>query len=547
MKIKNNKILVTCALPYSNGPIHLGHMLEQIQADIWVRYKRMVGNNVYFICSDDSHGTAIMLKSKKINILPKKMINKIKIRHKLDFSKFNITHNYYDITNNKNNKKMSKIVYLNLKENGFIKIKKIFQLYDKNKKMFLPDRFIKGLCPICKSKDQYGDNCEICGSTYNAINLIKPKSILSNSEPIIRKSNHIFFDLPYFKNLLKKWIKKIKLQKIIYNKIYNWLKIGLKKWDISRDKPYFGFKIPGFKNKYFYVWLDAPISYISTFYKFCKIKININFKKLFKPDSKLKFYNFIGKDIIYFHGLFWPAILEGINFKKPNNIFVHGYLTIDKYKMSKSRGTFIKANDWLKFLDSDSLRYYYASKLSININDININLYDFMKKINSNIVNKIINLASRNSKFINNYFKNKLSKVIEDKKLYKKFVNESYKISKLFNLRKFNHVINKIIDLTDIANNYIDNKSPWKLSIIKNKNLLHNISSMGINLFKILVTFLKPIIPELIIKIEKFLNISLTWNSIYYPLLNHKIKNFKKLYYRINVNQINKIISFYKK
>lgn len=541
-----NKILVTCALPYSNGPIHLGHMLEQIQADIWVRYKRMRGNDVYFICADDSHGTAIMIKSNKINILPKIMINKVKIRHKLDFSRFNITHNYYDITNSGTNKELVKRIYLNLKFNGFIKSKKISQLYDEKEKVFLPDRFVKGICPVCKSKDQYGDNCEICGSTYSAISLIEPKSILSNLKPVIKESNHIFFNLPYFKNLLKKWTKSIKLQKPVYNKINNWLNLDLIKWNISRDKPYFGFKIPNFEEKYFYVWLDAPISYISTIKKACINRLNFSFKDFFKYNSRIKIYHFIGKDIIYFHTLFWPAILESIKFKKPDNIFVHGYLTINNYKMSKSKGTFITANDWLKFLDSDSLRYYYASKLSNNINDINIDMYDFMKKINSDIVNKIVNLASRNSKFINNYFNDILSEEIEDKKLYNYFIKESYIISKLFNSRKFNHVTKKIIDLTNIANNYIDNKTPWKLSKIKDKKLLHNIVSMGLNLFRILATFLKPIVPELVIKIEKFLNISLTWNSIYYPLLNHKIKKFKKLYNRININQISNIINLYK-
>ncbi|UDG80350.1 methionine--tRNA ligase [Candidatus Annandia pinicola] len=540
------RILVTCALPYSNGPIHLGHMLEQIQADIWVRYKRMCGNDVYFICADDSHGTAIMIKSNKINISPKIMINKVKIKHKLDFSRFNITHNYYDITDSDSNKELVEKIYLNLRFNGFIKSKKIFQLYDEKKNIFLPDRFVKGTCPICKSKNQYGDNCEICGSTYNAINLIKSKSILSNSKPVIKKTNHIFFNLPYFKILLKKWIKSIKFHKSVYNKINNWLKLDLKKWDISRDKPYFGFKIPNFEEKYFYVWLDAPICYISTIKKLCSKRLNFSFKDFFKYNSKLKTYHFIGKDIIYFHALFWPAILESIKFKKPDNIFVHGYLTINNYKMSKSKGTFITANDWLKFLDSDSLRYYYASKLSDNINDININMYDFMKKINNDIVNKIVNLASRSSKFINNDFNDTLSEKLEDKKLYNYFIKKSYIISKLFNSRKFSHVIKKIINLTNIANNYIDNKTPWKLSKIKDKKLLHEIVSMGLNLFRILATFLKPIVPELIIKIEKFLNISLTWNSIFYPLLNHKIKKFKKLYNRININQINSIINLYK-
>ncbi len=540
---KNKKILVTCALPYANGPIHLGHMLEHIQADIWVRYQRMQGNIVYFICADDAHGTPIMIKAKKLKINIESMIKKINKEHKKDFLKFNISYNNYYSTHSKENLVLCNLIFNRLRKKKLINIKNISQLYDKKISIFLPDRYVKGTCPKCFSINQYGDNCEICSAVYDSINLINPKSILSNSIPIIRNSKHFFFNLPKMKNFLYKWINSNNLQKEVINKIKEWFISGLKSWDISRDDPYFGFEIPGTIKKYFYVWLDAPIGYMGTFKNLCNKEKNIKFKDFWNKDSKNEIYHFIGKDIIYFHCLFWPALLKGSNFKTPTNLFVHGYLTINGKKMSKSKGTFIKASTYLVHLDPDYLRYYFASKLSSKINDIDFNVKNFVECINVHIINKIVNLASRCSKFIEKEFSCYLSNELSDPILYDFFINSSYDVKRLFNSREFSSVIKKVIELSDIANKYIDEKKPWILKNKKNKKKLQNVCSMGINFFKVLMIYLKPIVPSLSIRVEKFLNIELSWNNIKNPLFNHKIKPFKFLMNRLSISQVNKIIN----
>lgn len=535
-------ILITCALPYANGPIHMGHLLEFIQADIWVRYKKIVNNKrkIYFICADDAHGTPIMLKAQKLGIDPEKIINKIYKEHKKILKKFNINFDDYYSTHSKENYFFSLLIYKRLKKKGLIYKKHINQLYDQKKNIFLPDRFVKGKCPKCHTEDQYGDNCEICGAAYSSQELIHPISLLSNTKPIIKQSEHLFFNLPYFSDKLEKWISSGVLQKEVYEKIKEWFKLGLKPWNISRDKPYFGFEIPKFSGKYFYVWFDASIGYISTFKHLCTKKNNlIDFNSFWNKKSEKKIFHFIGKDIIYFHSLFWPAILEGSNFRKPNKIFVHGYITVNGKKMSKSRNTFITATSWLKCVDSDSLRYYYATKISSGINDIDFEINDFVYKINSDIVNKIVNLASRSALFINKNFLNFLSPNVNDIKLYNKFINFSSEIKRYFENLEFNKVTKIIILLSKIANQYIDKKSPWKIAKKDNKSQdLQDICSMGINLFKVIMTYLKPIMPLLASKSENFLNLELTWESLYYPLLNHKIKNFVKLYERIDLNKI---------
>ncbi|WDR80570.1 methionine--tRNA ligase [Candidatus Purcelliella pentastirinorum] len=408
--------------------------------------------------------------------------------------------------------------------------------------MFLPDRFVIGTCPKCKTKNQYSDNCEICGSTYSCKEIINPKSTISNSIPILKNSTHYFFNLPIFSKMLKNWITSGTLNKNVSNKILEWFKIGLKKWNISRDAPYFGFKIPK-TNKYFYVWLDATIGYISTFKNLCKKNKNINFNEFWNKNTKTKLYHFIGKDIVYFHSLFWIAILEGCKLRKPNKIFIHGHLTINKIKMSKSKKTHIKAKTWLKNFNSDSLRYYLASKLSHKLEDIDLNLIDFKKKINNDIVNKLINLAYRNLKFIHKLYNNKLSKTLDNNNLYATFVKKSKHILKYFNNCNFSKITKKIMKLTKKANYYIDQQKPWKLvKTSKNKNKVHEICTTGINLFKILMTLLKPILPKLSNKIEKLLNTNLTFKNINKPLLNHKIKNPKKLFNRIKNNQINNLL-----
>lgn len=536
------KFLVTCALPYANGDIHLGHILEHVQADIWVRYKKMIGYEVYFICADDAHGTPIMLKAKKIGIHPEKIIAQSITMHKRDFCTFNINHDNYHSTHSQENLSLLYLIYDRLKKNGLINNNFVSQLYDKEKEMFLPDRFVKGDCPRCKSTNQYGDNCEVCGAVYNSKDLLNPVSLISQSIPITRKSKHFFFNLPVFTDILKTWINSAFSQKQVVNKMQEWFNLGLKEWNISRDKPYFGFKIPDTTDKYFYVWMDATIGYISSFKNLCNKNSNIKFESFWNKNASNEIYQFIGKDIIYFHSLFWPAILEGSNFKKPTKLFVHGHLTINGLKMSKSKGNFIKAKTWLKYLDSDSLRYYYASKLSLKIDDIDLNLLDFIQKINSDIVNKIVNLASRTAKFINEKFSGMLSDKVSAPDLYEKFVKFSFQINDDFNNLAFNKVIQKVIFLTDLANSYIDIESPWKLSKTINIKKLQDVCSMGLNLFRIIMIFLKPIVPDLSLKAENFLNTTLTWKSIHYPLINHKISNFKKLYSRIKFDNIKFIL-----
>ncbi|VFP87956.1 Methionine--tRNA ligase [Buchnera aphidicola (Cinara piceae)] len=533
---KFNTMLVTCAFPYSNGEIHLGHLLEQIQADIWVRYYRMRGRSVIFICSDDTHGTAIMLKAKKMKISPKQLIHCMQKKHKNSFLQFSVVHDHYSSTNSQTNKDICEHVYHIIKKKKLIKEKTIDQLYDTKMHMFLSDRFIKGTCPRCKSINQYGDNCDFCGATYNAIELLNPISVLSHSSPDIKNSKHLFFKLSKFSEFLKKWINSGVIQTSVLNKINEWLSIGLHSWNISRDKPYFGFQIPGYSDKFFYVWMDAPIGYISCFKELCDIKKTINFNEFWSIQSKHELFHFIGKDIIYFHSLFWPAILEAYNYRKPTKIFTHGYVTFKGLKLSKSQGSIISASKWLSYFDSDSLRYYFASRLSNTIEDIDINLYDYAYKINADIVNNIINLASRNSSFLKKYFFNILSNNIKKVDLYQKFIDETIHIQDLFEERKFSLVIQKIRYLSDIANKYISKQKPWLLiKNIDNYDKVHDLCSLGINLFRILMIFLKPIMPKLVYKSELFLNTSLLWNEINQPLLNHKINDFSCLYTRIKI------------
>ncbi|XBC38815.1 MAG: methionine--tRNA ligase [Buchnera aphidicola (Melaphis rhois)] len=537
MKIK--KILVTCAFPYSNGSIHIGHMLEHIQADIWVRYKRMKGHEVWFICADDAHGTPIMLKSKQLGIDPEQFIISIRDEHISDFLRFNINYDNYYSTHSKENLSFLTEIYHCLEAKGLIKKKVISQFFDCEKNMFLPDRFVKGSCPMCLSQEQYGDHCDQCGRTYSCIELINPKSVLSGNKPILKNSLHLFFNLPYFSTMLQSWICSGVLEVSIVNKVMEWFQHGLKEWDISRDGPYFGFNIPGFLDKYFYVWLDAPIGYISTFKNLCNKIDHLIFDDFWKEGTKSELYHFIGKDIVYFHSLFWPAILEGSNFRKPTKIFVHGHVTLNGLKLSKSKGSSISAKNWIKNLSSDSLRYYYSTKISSKIKDVEINSDHFLHKFNSDIVNKIINLASRVAYFLSNYFDNFLSKNIENQSLYSDFVDNTKKIEFFLEKCDFNLVTIIIMQCADIANNYIDTKKPWIISKnIEKYDNLHDVCTLGVNLFKILMTWLKPIMPDLAKKTESFLNIELVWNNVNLPLLDHKISDFKPLCKRITKSQL---------
>ncbi|SFN32218.1 methionyl-tRNA synthetase [Izhakiella capsodis] len=537
------KIMVTCALPYANGSIHLGHMLEHIQADIWVRYQRMRGHQVYFICADDAHGTPIMLKAQQLGIPPEQMIAEMSQEHQKDFAGFNISYDNYHSTHGEENRELSTLIYRRLKDNGFIKNRIISQLYDPEKGMFLPDRFVKGTCPKCKAADQYGDNCEVCGATYSPTELIEPKSVVSGATPVMRDSEHFFFDLPAFSEMLKTWTRSGALQEQVANKMQEWFESGLQQWDISRDAPYFGFEIPDAPGKYFYVWLDAPIGYMGSFKNLCDKRGNIDFDAFWKKDATTELYHFIGKDIVYFHSLFWPAMLEGSGFRKPDNLFVHGYVTVNGAKMSKSRGTFIKASTWLNHLDADSLRYYYAAKLSSRIDDIDLNLEDFAQRVNADIVNKVVNLASRNAGFINKRFNGQLSDHLADPALYKTFTDATQSIGDAWNAREFSRAVREIMALADQANRYVDEQAPWVVAKQEGRDAdLQAICTMGINLFRVLMSWLKPVLPSLTERAEAFLQTELSWDSIAQPLLNHTIAPFKALYSRIEMDRVNAMV-----
>ncbi|EPG7575860.1 methionine--tRNA ligase [Providencia rettgeri] len=538
-----NKLLVTCALPYANGSIHLGHILEHIQADIWVRYQRMRGKEVHFICADDAHGTPIMLKAQQLGVTPEEMIAAVNQEHQNDFAGFAISYDNYHSTHSEENKVLSELIYGKLKNNGFIKNRTISQLFDPEKGMFLPDRFVKGTCPKCKAEDQYGDNCEVCSATYSPTELINPRSVISGATPIMRDSEHFFFDLPAFSDMLQAWTRSGALQEQVANKMQEWFESGLQQWDITRDAPYFGFEIPDAPGKYFYVWLDAPIGYMGSFKNLCDKRGDLDFDEFWNKDSKTDLYHFIGKDIVYFHSLFWPAMLEGSQYRKPTNLFVHGYVTVNGAKMSKSRGTFITARSYLDHLDADCLRYYYAAKLSSRIDDIDFNLEDFVQRVNSDIVNKVVNLASRNAGFIAKRFDGKLSANLAEPELYQQFIDAAKVIGEDYNNREYNKAIREIMALADIANRYVDEKAPWVVAKQEGKDQeLQDICSMGINLFRVLMTYLKPVLPGLTERAEAFLNSELSWDAINTPLLNHSIAPFKALFNRIEMAKVDAMV-----
>lgn len=542
MTTPQRKILVTCALPYANGAIHLGHMLEHIQADIWVRFQRMRGHQIHFVCADDAHGTPIMLNADKLGITPEQLIEKAKADHIADFAGFNISFDNYHSTHSNENRELTRNIYNTLKQNGFIKTKVISQLFDPEKQMFLPDRFVKGTCPKCKAEDQYGDNCEVCASTYSPMDLINPRSVVSGSTPIVKESEHFFFDLPSFETMLKEWTRSGSLQPEIANKMQEWFESGLQQWDISRDAPYFGFEIPDAENKFFYVWLDAPIGYMASFKNLCD-RTGLNFDDFWQKDASSELYHFIGKDIVYFHSLFWPAMLEGSGYRKPTNVFAHGYVTVDGQKMSKSRGTFIQASTYLKHLDPECLRYYYAAKLNNRIEDLDFNLEDFVQRVNSDIVNKLVNLASRTAGFINKRFDGKLAGELDDPQLFGEFVAQSEQIAAYYESREFNKAIREIMALADKANKYIDDKAPWVIAKEEGKDAeLQAVCSMGLEMFRVLMSYLKPVMPQLAAKAEGFLQTELRWDNIDTPLFNHQIAPFKALFARLEKKQIDAVI-----
>jgi methionyl-tRNA synthetase len=534
------KMLVTIALPYSNGPLHLGHMVEATQADIWVRFQKMQGKTCYFIAGDDAHGTPIMLAAQKQNIPPETFVKEMQKSHQADFEKFLIDFDYYSSTHTPENQRFAEMIYKKLRDKGAIFQKEIEQYFDASANLFLPDRFIKGTCPRCQSKEQYGDGCESCGAVYSPTDLKNPLSVVSGTTPIIKNTEHFFFDLPQFTSLLQEWLQEETLQEEVINKLQEWFNTGLAPWDITRDAPYFGFPIPGHPDKFFYVWLDAPIGYISIFKQLCTQK-NIEFTPFWEPHSNTGLYHFIGKDVMYFHTLFWPAILMGAGLKTPNAVFVHGFLTVDGQKMSKSRGTFILAKDYLAHLNPEYLRYYFAAKLTARVEDIDLNLDDFMLRINADLIGKVINIASRCAMFIHKYFEDRLSDNCIIPELFEEFVRAGDSIANGYESREYARAVREIMQLADKANQYIDEQKPWHL--IKqagNEMLTQEVCSAGLNLFLLLVTYLKPILPALAEEVEKLFNISpLNWKDRQDPLVNHNIREFKPLLSRITTENIN--------
>ncbi|GAB5450735.1 MAG: methionine--tRNA ligase [Halioglobus sp.] len=537
------KILVTSALPYANGPLHLGHMLEQIQTDIWVRFQKSRGNECLYVCADDAHGTAIMLAAEKLGISPEEHIDAIHRSHVQDSAKFLIDFDNFHSTHSDENRRWSEDIYSRLQQNGHIAAREITQAFDPEKQLFLSDRFIKGSCPRCKTADQYGDNCEACGATYSPLELIDPVSALSGAVPIEKASTHFFFKLPEFESMLRAWLDSGTLQSQVANKLREWLDAGLQEWDISRDAPYFGFEIPGEPGKYFYVWLDAPIGYIGSFQNFCD-RTGHSFDEYWEQGHNTELYHFIGKDIVNFHGLFWPAMLHSAGLRAPTSVFVHGFLTVNGTKMSKSRGTFINAATYLDHLDAEYLRYYFAAKLSSSVDDIDLNLEDFVQRVNSDVVGKVVNIASRCAGFLRKGFDNHLTENCSEPELLQTFLDSGETIAQLFEAREFNKAIREIVILADRANQYIDEKKPWVLAKEEGREQeVHEACSTGINLFRVIMTYLKPVLPAMAEKAETFLNCSLDWTQLQGALEGHQINRFKPLLTRVEREQVDAMVN----
>ncbi len=537
------QILVTSALPYANGPIHLGHMLEYIQTDIWVRFQKMRGHECHYVCADDAHGTPIMLKAQQLGITPEEMIDQVNAEHQQDFKDFGVAFDNFHSTHSDENRHFAELIYNRLNDNGFISTKVIEQLFDPEKQMFLPDRFVKGDCPSCGSEDQNGDNCDSCGATYTPVELKNPRSVVSGATPVLKESEHYFFELPKFEAMLKEWTRSGSLQDEMANKLAEWFTDGLQNWDISRDAPYFGFNIPGTTDKFFYVWLDAPIGYIGSFKNLCDKNPDIDFDAFWSKDSSAELYHFIGKDIIYFHSLFWPAMLEGADIRKPTSVYAHGFVTVNGAKMSKSKGTFIKARTYLEHLNPEYLRYYYGAKLTSKIDDLDLNLEDFAQRVNSDLVGKVINIASRCAGFITKKFDGTLATVNSEEALVKEFTDAQEEIAALYEARDFAKAVRLIMALADKANQYIADKEPWQLVKDPAKSEeVQQVCSVGINLFRILTTYLKPIVPSLAAQVEAFLNIELTWDSISINLQDHKINKFKAMMQRVDMKHVEAMV-----
>ncbi len=541
---QTRQILVTTALFYANGSLHLGHLLEAIQADIWVRFQRMCGHECYFISGSDAHGTPIMIKAKALGMSPEQMVDAVRQEHARDFNAFHINYDNFHTTHSEENEKLAGMIYQRLSDNGDIAKRTILQAFDPVENLFLPDRYVKGECPRCHAQDQYGDNCEVCGATYSPTELINPISVLSGVAPIQKESEHYFFQLQHYEDMLRSWSREGHLQPEVANKLEEWFTAGLRDWDISRDAPYFGFKIPGTTDKFFYVWLDAPIGYLASFENFCQREPSIKFDDFFNADSKAELYHFIGKDITYFHALFWPALLKGAKLRTPSAIFVHGFLTVNGQKMSKSRGTFITAAKYLEHLPVDCLRYYFAAKLNGYVEDIDLNLEDFVQRINSDLVGKVVNIASRCASFINKYFDGKMADALIEPELYESFIQAGDSIAQCYEQRDFARAVREIMELADKANQYIADMQPWVLiKQPRQERHVQQICSLGLELFRVIMTYLKPVLPELAAKSEAFLCIEpIMWQTRANVLLNHTIAPFTPLLQRIDAAQVESLL-----
>jgi methionyl-tRNA synthetase len=536
------RILTTSALPYANGSIHLGHLLEHIQTDIWTRFQRMRGHECYSVCADDAHGTPVMLKAQELGITPEQMVEQTRTEHHQDLTDFHVDYNNYYVTHSTENKELCELVYNRLDASGYISKRIISQLYDPEKQMFLPDRFIKGDCPSCGAINQNGDNCDACGATYDPTEVINPRSVVSGATPILKDSEHYFFDLPKFEEMLKGWIRSGAIQNEMANKLEEWFEKGLQQWDISRDAPYFGFEIPNAPGKFFYVWVDAPVGYMASFKNFCNAN-GIDDTPFWEQGTDTELYHFIGKDIAYFHCLFWPAMLDGAGFRKPTGVNIHGFVTVNGAKMSKSSGTFIKARTYLDHLNPEYLRYYFASKLNDSVADIDLNFEDFVLKVNSDLVGKVVNIASRCAGFITKRYDGKLSNNIEAPALLAEFQNASETIANYIEARHYNKAIRDIMALADKANQYIDGQAPWvTVKDASKQAFTHDVCSMGIHLFRILVVYLTPVIPKLSEQAQAFLNDEFTWASAQEVKLGHPINKFKALLQRVEMDKVNAII-----
>ncbi|MES2675696.1 MAG: methionine--tRNA ligase [Pseudomonadota bacterium] len=550
-KTPARKILVTSALPYANGSIHLGHLVEYIQTDIWVRFQKLRGADCIYVCADDAHGTAIMLKAEQLGLSPEQQIANVKAEHENDFAAFNISFDNYHSTHSDENRELSGMIYERLVANKHIATRSITQAFDPEKQLFLADRYIKGTCPKCKSEDQYGDNCEKCGATYSPMDLLNPKSEISGATPIAKDSEHFFFTLPAFSDFLKSWTRAGHLQDEVANKMAEWLDSGLQEWDISRDAPYFGFEIPGQTGKYFYVWLDAPIGYIASLKNLLDKNATQNatdnadnegWLEYWKSDSTAEVYHFIGKDIVNFHALFWPAMLHSAKLRTPTKICVHGFLTVNGTKMSKSRGTFINARTYLEHLNPEYLRYYFAAKLTSNVDDIDLNLEDFIQRVNSDLVGKVVNIASRTAKFINNAG-GVLATEIADIALWQKCVDAGEVIAALYEARDYSKAMREIMALADAANEYIATQEPWKLAKqVGSEAQTQLVCTQGINMFRAILTYLKPVVPSLAVDAEAFLGETLNWHEPISFRSGSKINEFKPLLTRVEKDKVDAML-----